>query len=466
MRSGGRGLHCTPPCGPFQRRIFPCREEEEADQVEIHSGAMAAVLRLLGVVAAVSAVDDCSTDLDCFGGRCIQSSCECPPLWSGPRCQVLRLKPARTAAAGLRLPNVTTWGGSSLQDANGTWHLFAARMEANCGLESWFDRDKGTANSDIVHAEAPAPDGPYTISSVVRGSFSHNPQPFVLPNGKIAISHIGCGDGTVPLLATCSNGTTPATAEIGTFASSSRSNCNHPGWTGLLIGTDPNGPWTQTYDPSGPGLSVDGGMGAWHSSSGLTNPSLYPLDASSKRDNNGTVLLAFSTGCENCPMNPGHKHVGLALGSLSPTGGTFRDLTPSKPIFSWACEDPTVWIDPDTGFFHIFGHRTGNGSSPCDDVSAHAVAQDPDGPWRVAEVEPYSRDIEWDQGDVTHVQKRERPQIVWNRDGEPVALANGVQPGKTKTPFSAGFTGDWSYTHVQLLDRDAGRVSRWRQRFG
>ena len=121
-------------------------------------------------------------------------------------------------------------------------------------------------------------------------------------------------------------------------------------------------------------------------------------------------------------------------------------------MFPWAAEDPCIFQDPDSKYFHILAHRTGNASHQCADVSAHAVAASPGGPWRVTEEQPYSRDIQWEGNVTAHVQKRERPQIVFDRQGRAVALTNGVMPGAHSTPVSpGGHTGDWSYTHIQLL---------------
>ena len=51
---------------------------------------------------------------------------------------------------------------------------------------------------------------------------------------------------------------------------------------------------------------------------------------------------------------------------------------------------------------------------------------------------------------------RRRPQLIFEvgADGKrtPVALTNGVTPGNSTVPGRAhGYTGDWSYTHVQRV---------------
>jgi len=246
--------------------------------------------------------------------------------------------------------------------------------QAGCGLTSWFDRNTHTANSDIVHATAQTADGPYHLTGSVLGAFAHNPAPVRLVSGELAIAHIGCGDGSVPLKTTCTNGTTPTThghpeAHLLDRADALQqwgSHCNSPGWTGLLMSGSASGPWSQAHNRSGPGFRVDGGPDAWHHPTGLTNPSLWPLHSTTEGVPAGSVLFAFSTSCPNCTLNPNHKHIGIALGE--PIAGAqghyaLHDLTPTAPIFPWATEDPCVWRDPDSGYFHILAHRTGASTS-------------------------------------------------------------------------------------------------------
>merc|ERR1712151_102028 len=124
----------------------------------------------------------------------------------------------------------------------------------------------------------------------------------------------------------------------------------------------------------------------------------------------------------------------------------------------WAVEDPCIFFDADSGYYHIIGHRTGNTGPGASNIASHALARSPEGPWRIATVEPYDREINWllsnGSSMTASVQKRERPQVITDRTGTLVALSNGVRPGNGHfTPVSNGFPSDWTYTHVQFFAR-------------
>jgi hypothetical protein len=61
--------------------------------------------------------------------------------------------------SGFKPVNQSSWGGSIIRDENGRVHMFAALMTENCGLTSW------ATNSEIVHATADTPLGPFTTKS-------------------------------------------------------------------------------------------------------------------------------------------------------------------------------------------------------------------------------------------------------------------------------------------------------------
>ena len=423
---------------------------------------------------------ECNSDDDCYGGRCDVTGksksgvCVCPPLWAPPNCQTLRLSPTRISAPGLLLPNTSTWGGTAVQDKDGYYHMIAARMEAHCGLHTWHNNILGShvANSDIVHATALSPDGPYTVQETILSTFAHGPQTAYLPDGRVVIAHLGCGNRTLPEFDKCINGTTPSfKSTFKTLENNKRppglSNCDWPAWAGVLLQDGPIAfsRWKQLASWSGAGLSVATDTNSWHISGPFDNKSVHADNPSFWPLENGTVLLAYATKLKS---HVGHKHVGLAVGKLPLSGGAlapFQDIT-KEPVFPYEAEDPTLWLDTTNNVtsmrWHIFAHRLVSNISR--EVCAHAVAANPFGPWKVATTPAYTTTIEWQNTDAavaaggnksvyTTTQGRERPHIIFDRDGRPVALSTGVTPGRNPTPVTPnGYTGDFSYTHVQLLD--------------
>ena len=112
----------------------------------------------------------------------------CPLPWTGPTCDTLLTLPVNRSW-GFRAPlpqdqNISSWGGSVLFDdasaaaGDDPWHMFAAEMVGNCGIDYW------EPNSQIVHATAKTPEGPYTKRDVVLPPFAHEPNAVRGPNGE------------------------------------------------------------------------------------------------------------------------------------------------------------------------------------------------------------------------------------------------------------------------------------------
>lgn len=273
----------------------------------------------------------CRTDIDCnLGGHCIHQRCRCVAEWAGAAdCSELALAPAEMDS-GFRRVNRTSWGGGVIAEDAGDgagrfFHMWAADMTQSCGLTSW------TTNSRIVHAVSTAPTGPYREVSVVLGPFSHNPTVQQI-DGMLVMAHIGCGAGTKPELH-CSNGSTPSNvlqpAEVAPRDRFVHETCDNPHFTGLATASSATGAWNVSAAGAVTVVPPPGTAVSWHGGGAITNPSLWPLP-------NGSVLLAYSTGCPNCSTSPGHKHIGVAFGET--WAGPFIDLTPSEPVFPFASE--------------------------------------------------------------------------------------------------------------------------------
>jgi len=362
-----------------------------------------------------------------------------------------------------------------------------------------------------------SPLGPYASAradgadDVVRLPFAHNPAVFAAPpdaaTGEpagLVLFQIGCGggNGTHPPRADCVNGSTPgvvpqpptattptpAAAPAGTVpaagggaaaAAAAGADCNTPHWSGVAgLVPSAGAPAAAWPAPTSLLISQRPGVNAsavWHSGGAapfaFTNPSLTvaPLPAAG----GGGVLLAYSIG-----MAPGYaplpgpgpgggggnntrKHIGVA--AAASWRGPFFDLTPYAPVFRApafaSSEDPYIFLDP-AGSLHLLAHTSyvNPGAAGWRHVAAHAFSRD-GAAWEVAPVPPYTRDILWETGATTAVFARERPQVYLDAAGWPAALVNGVEPGNATMPFDegprAGFSGDWSYTHIQGVQQRA-----------
>ena len=244
----------------------------------------------------------CDSIDDCFlGGECRASRCVCDPWRTAPNCSQLSLLPVAAASAGAgggagAPPQVypgeggwSSWGGQVLF-SGGSYHMFAARFSHRCGLNSWW------CNSEVVHAEADRPDGPYSTSPglPVVAPFAHNPAVAVAPDGTVLVFHIGSGDTPRSRQGNCSGGVS------GVGTNGTRAWCGAAAAVAAFPGApvppragEVNAP-NIAYSSAGPRgpWSLLGGGSSW----GADNPAPVVLE-------NGTVLLYAKFGC-NATVNP------------------------------------------------------------------------------------------------------------------------------------------------------------------
>lgn len=81
---------------------------------------------------------------------------------------------------------------------------------------------------------------------------------------------------------------------------------------------------------------------------------------------------------------------------------------------------------------------------PCRDVGCHAFSAD-GYTWYLATSDPYTTTIDFADGSSRTYARRERPHVVFNQNGDPAFLSNGVQE-------QWGNGHDHSYTLVQPLN--------------
>ena len=303
--------------------------------------SLVAMLFLLPLATA------CSTDSDCsLNGLCKNGACACDAEWIGDRCDLLNLLPT-IPGHGYRPVNGSSWGGSLIRGADGQIHMFAAHMTEHCGLLSW------ETNSEVVHAVAPSPLGPFTVPAeqpTVIHRFAHNPTVHQNTQGRYLLYHIGCGatpTGPCAACRHCTNGTTPAAPDRAGFVAASGENCNGPHWTGLRSSASLNGPWVDEGEVT---LSLPEGAGK--ANTWITNPCVSPAGLGadfgpSAADANTTYLLYRQSGTSWPNAAPGtRERLGWAVGTNCPTSinCTFEDVTPRQPILNVSKNDDSAFI--------------------------------------------------------------------------------------------------------------------------
>lgn len=355
------------------------------------------------------------------------TTCVCSPGWHGVACQALRLPNLTPGFSGSgsygRTPNVTSWGGTLVQDPlDKSYHLFVTEEQYGCGMSSW------KSNSAIVHAVSSTPGrgGFRRVStSIVYGT---NPavhwdekaklwRMLILPTGSPAsrtkhhCTHSDAEeqpeDDEFRRRPSLGNGTnqlysTPSLAQNWTVTSAEFPNCNNPSGASDKVGTAyllcHGG--TKGYGP---------GFFLYSSADGWSGPG-------SGWQAHGNIL---------------HAGDGVRAGS---------------------CEDPSLYIDPVSGTFHVLAHcystTSWNGSTSGEYCSAHLFSDDPTNAssWGFhggSKMAPY------DFGGL--LSTRERPTLTLNlRTGSPTFLVNGVAAlGYDRSVRHR----DWAFTLIQQVGK-------------
>ena len=393
-----------------------------AAAAEVAAAAEAAVAAGGATAAAQSPAQACSLNGHLAAGSVSGSgnaTCACSPGWHGAACEILRLPALAAGFAGSgsygRSPNVTSWGATLVQDADLSYHLFVTEEQLGCGMTSW------KQNSAIVHAVSSTP-------------------------GKGAFRRVGM---SVPF-ATNPAVHYDATAKL---------------WRMLLIKT--GGPASKQHHcgPRGAGGEADAAASPAlvRTSEGDGNGTnqLYSTPSLSQ---NWTLTPASFPGCNNptgavdkagtawllCHNGPGFHLYSAAAGWAAPATGWLEHgniLRAGDGVREGGCEDPSMWIDPSSGAFHVLAHcystTAWNGTNDGEFCAAHLFSADPTNTssWGFhggATMAPYGF------GGV--LSTRERPTLTLGADGTPAFLTNGVADlGHNRQAKHR----DWAFTLIQ-----------------
>ena len=420
----------------------------------------------------------CTTDMDCsLNGACAAAGdCVCDSGWtSGAKgaCELLDLLPADLGAGYNRVlghahdnGSVSSWGATQLRAADGTYHTFVGEMEQGCGINGF------ETNEQIVHATSDTAVGPWARQGTLHpfGASAVCPHAQRDPStGEWLIFHTGCGNHAnpasepAPLLRDCVNGTTgPSSAPSDLRPKAAPKTCGVASdVTAVFVAPSPLGPWRQQlvrvkpaatshYINGVPWPGCDGhdnGYNHWTCNATLTpggNPTALVLK-------NGTTLLLFRTYYQNASMcrklgmvlrsrkdgngYPGCTVVGLAR---APHWSADYELI-GGPIVPYQQEDPYIYHTK-RGFHAVFH---GMDPWPSQHTGRHAFSEDGI-TWHGGDVDCWNNTVALLDGSTIVLARRERPELLHDAEGRPVALLSGAQFGAVP-----GNAGDQTFTLSQ-----------------
>ncbi len=306
---------------------------------------------------------------------------------------------------GFRQPDHWVWCGSVIGGEDGRYHMYASRWPK---AYPFFDGYR--VASEVIHAVAETPVGPYAFQSVVLpdrgeaywdGRMTHNPS--ILRIGdQYALFYIGA----------TYRGARPAPDELHAETSPVPDASYATIRIGLATSDAPEGPWKRRDTPI-----ISSRRGHWDASV-ITNPA--PCLAPDGR------LLVYYRG--NLPRAPGVRGGRIGLAAAPGIEQPFERLT-DEPILAFGpgrIEDPYVWWNGTVYELvakDLTGELTGEFHAGIHAWSTDAIS------WNLGDPpKAWSRTIQWDDGRSTTLGSLERPQILLEA-GVPTHVCFAVADG-------------------------------------
>ncbi|KAL4865163.1 hypothetical protein BDV12DRAFT_211229 [Aspergillus spectabilis] len=367
------------------------------------AGLLATGLAVLGCAQACERDEDCSLNGICrriapnrYSPRPKPKVCACDPGWFGDDCGRLDLAPA-TKSNGYNHTDATdpayfgphgnsSWGGQILQDPDDPklFHLFTSQFADGCGLSGW------RPSSYVMRAESrTGPQGPYHYADAVSEPFRHNPYVFWSPADRKYLLYATGVDA--PEATRCR----------------SISYTQWPNNISVSSAESIRGPWT-------PFKLILNSL-----SPQSTNPAPWPL-WTSKHPTSKVVL-----GVEDNAIYLADEWNGKY--ELIHT----QKWNTSEYSPTWT-EDPFLWRDK-RGNWHALNHwmidLVEHDGQKWPRVGAHMYARELTGPWHFKLQEAFNSTVNYTDGTIQTLKRRERPKLFFSDDGQmtPLYLINGVQ---------------------------------------
>jgi hypothetical protein len=307
------------------------------------------------------------------------------------------------------------WCSTVVQTPDGQCHMLFSRWKQELGHHAW------VTHSEVGYATADHPMGPFTFQHVVLAGSGgdrwdadviHNPV-MIEADGKFYLYYMG------------------------NYGNGEYWNHRNHQRIGVAEADHPAGPWTRFDEPI---LNVT--PGSWDH---------YVVNnATVARMPDGQVIMVYK-GVGDGPLPKGGAVVcGVAIAD-HPLGPFRKTAGPImvNPENDWSVEDPYIWYQKDRfyalvkdfqGFFTQLGE------------SSVALFESSDGiDWQPA-ARPFAfkREIHWEDGEIQQVDALERPQLLLNSAGIPIALYCAVGVGDER---------DYSYNvHIPLKSLNIGGI--------
>lgn len=288
-------------------------------------------------------------------------------------------------------PGYWVWGSSVVRSDDGKYHMFVSRFPKSLPFHpGWM------VASEIVHAVADVPQGPYTFSDVALpargaqywdGRSTHNPR-ILKYNGKYYLIYMG---STHPF----AEPTYEQLTLDSPWCTVGRTNKR----IGLAVADSPYGPWKRSDEPI---LKTEPN----------TFYSLLTSNPSPIIQEDGSVMMIFKGR-----HYEGNTHSDMALGiAYAPSiEGPYTVLNNKQPIFQvdgqGEAEDPFLWKDA-KGYHAIFKDHVAKFTG---EQGGGVMAHSKDGIQWTVDKSPkaYSRTVEWEDGKVEMQGQLERPFLLF-----------------------------------------------------
>ncbi len=309
---------------------------------------------------------------------------------------------------GFQDPDYWIWGSSVIKGEDGKYHMFASRWSRKVNFGNW------VTNSEVVHAIADTPIGPYVAHDVVLpprgkqywdGMCTHNPRVVKYRNQYLLYYF-----GTTYRF----DQPTPEKPDL------AKDNWREA-WMnkriGVAISNSVYGPWKRLDKPI-----IEPRPGHWDASI-TSNP------APAVNQETGEILLMYKSSTEG--LTP---PLLLGVSKASRPEGPYERLS-EDPIFRFETaennhidvEDPYIWWTG-TQYEAILKDRSGE---ICGVEGGGIHVWSKDGiKWQLFEkFKAYTRDVLWDDGTTSH-QNHFEPPFLLIEDGVPTHLfaATGTGP--------------------------------------